>query len=113
MYQYKITKITKIIDGDTLDVEIDLGFNIVITQRVRLSGINAPETKTANLEEKVQGLESKKWLEEKLNTTKPMYIRTEKDDKYGRILGWIYIGDDNIPINTHMIKEGYAKPYNP
>ena len=113
MYEYKIKKITKIIDGDTLDVEIDLGFNIVITQRVRLAGIDAPEMRTANLEEKVQGLESKEWLEEKLNTTKPMYIRTEKDDKYGRILGWIYVGDDSIPINTQMIKEGYAKPYNP
>lgn len=113
MYEYKIKKIKKIIDGDTLDIEIDLGFNIVITQRVRLAGINAPETKTANLEEKVQGLESKKWLEEKLNTTKLMHIKTEKDDKYGRILGWIYIGDDTIPVNNHMINEEYAKLYNP
>ena len=111
MYEYKITKLVKIIDGDTLDVEIDLGFNITILHRVRLSGIDAPEIKTKHLEEKVYGLNSKRWLEEKLNTDKPLYIKTEKDDKYGRILGWIYIGDDNIPINTHMIKEGYAKPY--
>ena len=111
MYQYKIKKINKVIDGDTVDIDIDLGFNIIISQRVRLSGIDAPETRTKNLEEKVNGLESKRWLEEKLTTDKPMFIRTEKDDKYGRILGWIYIGEDNIPINTHMIKEGYAKPY--
>lgn len=111
MYEYKIKKVERIIDGDTLDVEIDLGFNIIISQRVRLAGIDAPETKTKNLEEKVNGLESKRWLEENLTTEKTMLIRTEKDDKYGRILGWIYIGEDNNPINTHMIKEGYAKPY--
>jgi micrococcal nuclease len=111
MYEYKIKKILKIIDGDTLDAEIDLGFNIVITQRIRLAGIDAPETRTKNLEEKVDGLESKRWLEEKLTTSKPMFIRTEKDDKYGRILGWIYIGEDSITVNTHMIREGYAKPF--
>jgi micrococcal nuclease len=111
MYEYKINKINRIIDGDTLDAEINLGFNITIRQKIRLGGINAPETKTTDLQEKEKGLNAKEWLTKKLNTTEPLKIRTEKEDKYGRILGWIYVGDDNISINNHMIEEGYAKPY--
>lgn len=113
MYEYKITRVDKIIDGDTIDVTIDLGFNLNIKQRVRLAGIDAPETRTRDLKEKESGLESKKWLEDKLNTSESLTIRTEKDDKYGRILGWIYVDDDQISINNHMIQEGYANPYMP
>lgn len=113
MYEYKITEVNKIIDGDTIDVTIDLGFNIHIKQRVRLCGIDAPETRTKDLEEKELGLNSKQWLERNLNTNQPLTIRTEKDDKYGRILGWIYIGEEQVSINNQMIEEGYAVPYIP
>ena len=111
MYEYKINKINRIVDGDTIDAEIDLGFNINITQRIRLAGIDAPETRTTDLREKEEGLEAKEWLIKKLTTTEQIKIRTEKDDKYGRILGWIYIGNDDKSINNYMIEEGYAKPY--
>ena len=111
MYEYKIKKIKKIIDGDTLDIEIDLGFNLILSQRIRLAGIDAPETRTKNLEEKINGLKSKEWLEKKLTTEKNIFIKTEKDDKYGRMLGWIYIEKDSISINNQMINEGYANHF--
>jgi len=113
MYEYKIKKVNKIIDGDTIDVDIDLGFNITIFQRVRLAGINAPETRTRDLKEKELGIKSKQWLENNLITSQPLIIKTEKDDKYGRILGWIYIGEERVSINNKMIEEGYAVPYIP
>jgi micrococcal nuclease len=113
MYEYKIKKVNKIIDGDTIDIDIDLGFNITISQRVRLAGINAPETKTKDLKEKENGIKSKEWLENKLNTKEQLTIKTEKDDKYGRILGWIYIEENQISINNQMIEEGYAISYLP
>lgn len=111
MYEYRINKINRIIDGDTVDVEIDLGFNVNINQRVRLANIDVPEIRTRDLQEKEEGLKAKEWLSSKLTTTEPLKIRTEKEDKYGRILGWIYIGNDNKSINICMIEEGYAKPY--
>jgi micrococcal nuclease len=113
MYEYRIEKINRIVDGDTVDVAIDVGFHITINQRIRLSGINAPETRTKDLQEKEEGLKSKEWLTKKLDTTEPLKIKTEKEDMYGRILGWIYIGNDDKSINTHMMNEGYAKPYIP
>ena len=113
MYEYRIERINRIIDGDTLDVAIDVGFHITINQRTRLGGIDAPGTRTRDLQEKEKGLEAKEWLERKLDTTEPLKIRTEKEDKYGRILGWIFIGDDEISINSHMLEEGYAEPYIP
>jgi micrococcal nuclease len=113
MYEYRIEKINRIIDGDTLDVAIDVGFHITINQRIRLGGIDAPETRTKDLQEKEKGLEAKEWLIKKLDTTEPLKIKTEKEDKYGRILGWIFIGNDKISINNHMIEEGYAEPYIP
>jgi micrococcal nuclease len=113
MYEYKIKKVNKIIDGDTVDVDIDLGFGININQRIRLGEIDAPETRTRDLNKKKEGLKSKEWLTKKLDTTEPLKIKTEKEDKYGRILGWIFIGDDEISINNHMIEEGYAEPYIP
>ena len=113
MYEYRIDKINRIIDGDTLDVAIDLGFHITINQRVRLGGIDAPETRTRDLQEKEEGLKSKEWLTKKLDTTEPLKIKTKKEDKYGRILGWIYIGNNDKSINTHMVEEGHATPYMP
>lgn len=111
MYQYKIKKINRIIDGDTVDLDIDLGFGLTLSQRVRLKNINAPETKTLDLEEKAKGLEAKEWLKKELSPQKEWIIETTKEDKYGRILGTIYCAGDPIAINERMLREGIAKPY--
>jgi len=111
MYQYKIKKINKIIDGDTIDVEIDLGFHISINQRVRLKGIDAAETKTKDLKEKAEGLLAKQWLEKELSKPGEWIIETTKDDKYGRILGTLYLIGEPVTVNERMLNEGIAKPY--
>ena len=111
MYQYKIKKINRIIDGDTVDLDIDLGFGLILSQRVRLKGINAPETKTLNVEEKSKGLEAKEWLKKELSREGEWIIETTKEDKYGRILGTLYFVGDSISINQKMLSEGIAKHY--
>ncbi len=111
MYQYKIKKINKIIDGDTVDLDIDLGFNLTITQRIRLKGINTAETRTLNLEEKTKGLVAKEWLKKELSREGEWVIETTKEDKYGRILGTLYLVGDPVTVNERMINEGIAKPY--
>lgn len=111
MYQYKIKKINKIIDGDTVDIDIDLGFSLTIKQRVRLKGINTAETKTLNLEEKTKGLVAKEWLKKELSREGEWVIETTKEDKYGRILGTLYLVGDPVTVNERMINEGIAKPY--
>jgi micrococcal nuclease len=114
MYEYRVKNITKIVDGDTIDVDIDLGFNISYSQRVRLAGIDTPESRTTDKFEKSLGLESKEYLKYKLKDAKLIVIKTEKPDsseKYGRILGWLYIDGDTVSINDHMIEDGYAWGY--
>jgi micrococcal nuclease len=114
MYEYKIKKVYKIIDGDTIDVDIDLGFNISYYQRVRLAGIDTPESRTKDKMEKAFGLESKKRLEDVLKDSKKVVIRTQKPDsteKYGRILGWLYIDDQDLSVNEQMVRDGYAWDY--
>ena len=111
MYQYKIKKITKVIDGDTVDLDIDLGFGITLSHRVRLKGINAPETKTKDLAEKEKGTEVKAWLKKELSREGEWVIETTKEDKYGRILGTLYFVGDPVTINERMLNEGIAKPY--
>jgi micrococcal nuclease len=111
MYNYKIKKINKVVDGDTVDLDIDLGFGITITQRVRLKGINAAETKTLNLEEKTKGLVAKEWLKTELSKNGEWTIQTFKEDKYGRILGVLYLIGEPVTINERMINEGIANPY--
>lgn len=111
MYQYKIKKIHRIIDGDTVDVDISLGFNITIFQRVRLKGINTPETKTKDLKEKAEGLLAKEWLEKELSKPGEWIIETTKDDKYGRILGTLYLVGEPVTVNERMVNDGIAKPY--
>ena len=112
MYEYRVKKILKVVDGDTIDVDIDLGFNISYTQRVRLAGIDAPESRTRDLYEKKLGLESKEWLKNVLNHAKTIVIKTEKPDsteKFGRILGWLFV--DDVNLNNVMIDQGYAWSY--
>ena len=111
MYHYKIKKINRVIDGDTVDLDIDLGFSITLTQRVRLKDIDAPETRTKDLEEKERGLAAKVWLEEQLSREGEWVIETYKEDKYGRILGTLYLVGDSVTINEWMMNEGIAEPY--
>ena len=111
MYNYKIKKINKVVDGDTVDLDIDLGFGLTITQRVRLKGINTAETKTLNLEEKAKGLVAKEWLKTELSKKGEWIIETFKEDKYGRILGVLYYNNDSISVNQKMLNEGIANPY--
>ena len=114
MYEYYVRKIEKIVDGDTIDVLIDLGFDILFQSRVRLAGIDTPESRTRDLKEKALGLESKEYLKKTLKEAKSVVIKTEKinsSEKYGRILGWLYINGDTESINDKMINDGYAWGY--
>jgi micrococcal nuclease len=114
MYEYHVKNITNVVDGDTIDVDIDLGFDITFSSRVRMAGIDTPESRTTNKVEKALGLEAKDYLKKKLKDAKSIIIKTEKMDsseKYGRILGWLYINDDKISVNDHMINDGYAWGY--
>ena len=114
MYEYSVKKVLKVVDGDTIDVDIDLGFNVSYTQRVRLAGIDTPESRTKDLKEKALGLEVKDYLSAKLKDAKVVVIKTELPDsseKYGRILGWLYVDEASISLNELMIKEGYAWTY--
>jgi micrococcal nuclease len=108
MYEYAIKEVVKVVDGDTIDIVIDLGFNLSKKERVRLAGIDSPESRTKDLEEKELGLESKEFLKRRLEDGKAsgLRVKTEKDGKYGRMLGWIYCGETNI--NTEMVDRGYA-----
>ena len=112
MYEYHVKKVHKVVDGDTIDVDIDLGFNVSYFQRVRLAGIDTPESRTSDSYEKKLGLESKEWLKKALEGATKVIIKTEKPDsseKYGRILGWLYVNDVNL--NLAMIDQGYAWSY--
>jgi micrococcal nuclease len=111
MYQYKIKKITRIIDGDTVDLDIDLGFNITVSHRIRLKDINAPETRTLDLEEKKKGIDARLWLEKELSKEGQWFIETTKEDKYGRMLGTLYLTGEPVTVNEKMLNEGIAKPY--
>ena len=114
MYEYHVKKVTNVVDGDTIDVEIDLGFDISFSSRVRLAGIDTPESRTTNKAEKVLGLEAKEYVKSKIKDAKEVIIKTEKMDsseKYGRILGWVFLDGSKISINEQMIADGYAWGY--
>jgi len=112
MYSYAVKNIAKVVDGDTVDVEIDLGFSLTKKERVRLAGIDTPESRTRNLIEKKYGLEAKAYLEDLLENSQDLIVKTEKDGKYGRMLGWFFENQFSIySINQKMIDEGYAWEY--
>ena len=114
MYEYRVKKVLKVVDGDTIDVDIDLGFNISYYQRVRLAGIDTPESRTTDKKEKALGLEVKDRLKKAIDAATNVVIKTEKPDsseKYGRILGWIFFDDNKVSINQTLIDEGYAWGY--
>ena len=111
-------KINKVVDGDTIDVTIDLGFDLYKKERVRIAGVDTPEKRTRDLEEKALGLDATAWMKDKLTETikgdEELTIRTELKGgvgKYGRLLGWLYVGDATLSLNEQMITEGYAWEY--
>ena len=117
-YNFRVTKINKVVDGDTIDVTLDLGFSLTKKERVRIAGVDTPEKRTRDKEEKILGIDATNWMKEKLNETikgdEELTIRTELKGgvgKYGRLLGWLYIGDDEFSLNEQMITEGYAWAY--
>ena len=117
-YNFRVVSIDKVVDGDTIDVTIDLGFDLYKKERVRVAGVDTPEKRTRNLEEKALGLDATAWIKDKLEGAvdgdDDLIIRTELDGgvgKYGRLLGWLYIGDATVSLNEKMIDEGYAWAY--
>jgi micrococcal nuclease len=117
-YNFRVTEINRVLDGDTIDVTIDLGFDLFKKERVRVAGVDTPEKRTRDLEEKELGIDATNWLKEKLEGAlageDQLTIRTELVGgvgKYGRLLGWLYIGDGDVSLNEQMIEEGYAWAY--
>ena len=117
-YNFRVTEIVKVLDGDTIDVLIDLGFDLFKKERVRIAGVDTPEKRTRDLEEKELGIHATNWMKDKLTETikgdEELTIRTELKGgvgKYGRLLGWLYIGDADVSLNEQMITEGYAWEY--
>ena len=114
MFEYYVKKVSKVVDGDTIDVEIDLGFDISFSSRVRLAGIDTPESRTTDKMEKALGLEAKSFLKNAIDSAKTVVIKTEKMDsseKYGRILGWVFLDGSDKSINEEMIAAGHAWGY--
>ena len=117
-YNFRVIKINRVVDGDTIDVTIDLGFDLHKKERVRVAGVDTPEKRTRDKEEKALGIDATNWLKEKLNSAvsgdDDLIIRTELVGgvgKYGRLLGWLYVGDAEVSLNEQMITEGYAWAY--
>jgi micrococcal nuclease len=120
-YIYRIKQVLRVVDGDTIDAAVDLGFDISLTKRIRLAGVDTPESRTTDAKEKALGLEVKEWLKKKLEGQTDIVVKTELPDsteKYGRILGHLFVGDKEVSavnkrksINEMMIEEGYAWEY--
>jgi len=117
-YNFRVVEINRVLDGDTIDVTIDLGFDLFKKERVRVAGVDSPEKRTRDLEEKALGIDATNWLKEKLEGAlagdDDLVIRTELVGgvgKYGRLLGWLYLGDGDVSLNEQMITEGYAWAY--
>jgi|TARA_R100000081_G_scaffold90887_1_gene67202 micrococcal nuclease len=113
-----VIEINRVVDGDTIDVTIDLGFDLYKKERVRIAGVDTPEKRTRDLDEKELGIDATNWMKEKLDGAisgdDDLIIRTELVGgmgKYGRLLGWLYIGDGETSLNEQMIEEGYAWAY--
>ena len=97
-YNFRVTEIVKVVDGDTIDVIIDLGFDLYKKERVRVAGVDTPEKRTRDLEEKELGIDATNWMKDQLESAiegeDDLVIRTEIDGgfgKYGRLLGWLYM----------------------
>ena len=117
-YNFRVTKVDKVLDGDTIDVTIDLGCDLFKKERVRIAGVDTPEKRTRDIEEKELGIDAPNWLkkelEDVLDGDDELIIRTELVGgvgKYGRLLGWLYVGDEQVSLNEQMIEQGYAWEY--
>ena len=117
-YNFRVIEINRVVDGDTIDVTIDLGFDLYKKERVRVAGVDTPEKRTRDLEEKALGIDATYWMKENLEGAvagdDDLIIRTELVGgmgKYGRLLGWLYIGDAEVSLNEQMIEQGYAWAY--
>ena len=117
-YNFRVVSIDRVVDGDTIDVTIDLGFDLYKKERVRIAGIDTPEKRTRDLAEKALGIDATNWmkgtLEDTINGDDELTIRTELKGgmgKYGRLLGWLYVGESDVSLNEIMIEQGYAWAY--
>ena len=108
MYEYRVKSVERVVDGDTVDVILDLGFGLFKKERVRIAGIDTPEKRTRNAEEKRLGYDATEYAE-KWFAEGDIVIRTEKDGKYGRMLGWCYKGEECF--NHKIVEDGYAFEY--
>ena len=112
MYTYFVKSVDRVVDGDTIDISIDLGFDLTKKERVRLAGIDTPEKRTKDQKEKEMGYQATEFLEMHLMEATKLTVKTEKDGKFGRMLGWLYKTDtDTMSINQIMIDKGYAWAY--
>ena len=114
MFDYQC-KLVRVVDGDTIDVNIDLGFSVWHKARVRMLGIDTPESRTRNLEEKALGLASKARLKEILKGRQISIECNKEKGKFGRVLATVWAVDkgtgESIDVNTRLIEEGHARPY--
>lgn len=107
-------KIDRIVDGDTIDLIVDLGFDVSYKTRVRLAGVDTYEVRTKNLEEKELGIAAKAFVEDWLNAHDKVYVRTLKDSsgKFGRILGYIYADEEMVHcLNDALLSSGHGEVY--
>tara|TARA_R100001480_G_scaffold70064_1_gene81335 strand:+ start:91 stop:495 length:405 start_codon:yes stop_codon:yes gene_type:complete len=112
MYTYFVKSVDRVVDGDTIDIIIDLGFDLTKKERVRLAGIDTPEKRTKNPKEKEMGYQATEFLEMHLMEASKLTVKTEKEGKFGRMLGWLYKSEeDQMSINQIMIDKGYAWAY--
>ena len=112
MYTYFVKSVDRVVDGDTIDISIDLGFDLTKKERVRLAGIDTPEKRTKDSKEKEMGYQATEFLEMHLMEAKKLTVKTEKEGKFGRMLGWLYKSEtDRTSINQIMIDKGYAWSY--
>jgi len=112
MYTYFVKSVDRVVDGDTIDISIDLGFDLTKKERVRLAGIDTPEKRTKNPKEKEMGYQATEFLEMHLMEATKLTVKTEKEGKFGRMLGWLYKSEnDTTSINQIMIDKGYAWAY--
>ncbi len=114
MYEYKIT-LDRVVDGDTIDAHIDLGFDITTKKRIRFAGINTPECRTRDIEEKQKGLAAKARLIEILESAKEIHLDSHGVGKFGRVLGQLHVDSEHsismVDVNQLLIDEGHAVEY--
>lgn len=112
MYTYKIT-VDRVVDGDTIDANIDLGFDVSVKKRIRFMGVNAPESRTRDAEEKVKGLAAKERVKSLLEDAETITVKSHGVGKFGRCLGELILtqGEEEINLNELLISEGHAVEY--